>query len=485
MGLIHCMFVTSHTSRVFFAIVDAFCSIGKYCVRKDSKSAIDMFFDYALDKLSPMIISNPQKRGSVLTILYSFSSTDTASHIRCIKQLQMIVSNIPDLIYCLGVLSSLESQMDEMLLDLYIYYSSIGMASRSPKLRSVSVYILSWLLPMSGAPIMDLVLSLLPDLQRISDEESFWEIQAHLLILCVGLLKSYGNSSSTSRKISSSSSAALLSSSAASLDEGFIDDPASKEKDIILDSSLSFIKTLFSPKISTRYLKLIGLVCLAPVVNTSVELASTYIAVLGSLSDDDREVLLTSNGAAAIDIPLSVGNPFVIDTLLTKWDAEYIAGELETLVTSSKMERMLPFHLQILVGTVDSVCQNYQPGGGVDSCLNSFWDKIFHALNRYIYVELCNPQACRFSTYIISQYVLYSEEWKNEILVHQNLQDALKILYEKGTVGCQKNFENMLQQLNDINHDTKRCVQIALDVMEKNSTWYYKVDSLKMLRQSV
>ena len=101
-----------------------------------------------------------------MTILYSFSSTDTASHIRCIKQLQMIVSNIPDLIYCLGVLSSLESQMDEMLLDLYIYYSSIGMASQSPKLRSVSVYILSWLLPMSGAPIMDLVLSLLPDLQR-------------------------------------------------------------------------------------------------------------------------------------------------------------------------------------------------------------------------------------------------------------------------------------------------------------------------------
>ena len=100
-------------------------------------------------------------------------------------------------------------------------------------------------------------------------------------------------------------------------------------------------------------------------------------------------------------------------------------------------------------------------------------------------MELCNPQACRFSTYIISQYVLYSEEWKNEILVHQNLQDALKILYEKGTVGCQKNFENMLQQLNDINNDTKRCVQIALDVMEKNSTWYYKVDSLKMLRQSV
>ena len=469
--LIHSLIVTLHTSPVFYAIIDAFCSIGKYCVKKSGKTAMDLFFNYSLDKLAPLIISNPQKRGGILMILYSFSPLDTASHIRCIKQLQAIVLNIPNLIYCLGVLSALETQMDEMLLDLYMYYSSIGIASQNPKLRSVSVYILSVLLPMPGAPLVDLILAMLPELTRLSEEETFWESQAHLLVLCAGLFRSFGG-------VRNNSSSALLS-APTSLDEGYQESPATDERETILDAAVKIVKTLFSPKNSKKNVKLVGLVALAPVISVSTDLISTYIAVLSSISNPDREALLMPSGVG-FNIDSSVGSPFLVDTLLNKWDAECIANALEQHVSSSNLERLSLPHLQILMGAVGSMCRDRQIG--VDA-LSSFWNEIFTSLNRYVYIELCNPESCRFSSHIISQYVLYSKEWKNDILVHQNLLDTLKLLYEKSTDGCQKNFESMLQQLYDVSDESRIIVLTALKNMEKCSLWYTKAQSLQALRK--
>jgi hypothetical protein len=71
--------------------------------------------------------------------------------------------------------------VDELLLDLYSYYASIGLGLPSPKIRAGAVGMLQSLLPQAEV----IVASNLPLLENLTDGGGmWWELQVNLVSLC-------------------------------------------------------------------------------------------------------------------------------------------------------------------------------------------------------------------------------------------------------------------------------------------------------------
>jgi len=170
-------------SNTFIAATEGFQSLGRWITHRDPRGSLPLFCDFALTKLVNVLKSNPHKRLEILKILYSFCSNDIPSHIQCIKRLQAVLPQIADFIHCLTILATQESVIDASLLDLYVYYATIGLSSASPKLRSGSLAVLAALLPQKQVGAADIVISMVPQLVQLSRQETWWEIQAHLLSL--------------------------------------------------------------------------------------------------------------------------------------------------------------------------------------------------------------------------------------------------------------------------------------------------------------
>jgi hypothetical protein len=127
--------ISSQQSLSFNASIESFTNLGKYIVQRDSHSSLSLFCDFALLKLSGILVSVPNKRLGILRLLHAFAPNESQSHVQCIKKVQSIITDLPTFVQCLAILSALETSFDEMLIDLYSYYSCIGLGLPSPKVR--------------------------------------------------------------------------------------------------------------------------------------------------------------------------------------------------------------------------------------------------------------------------------------------------------------------------------------------------------------
>ena len=448
---------TSFASDVFGSIIEAFEAVGKWCSRKDPKASIELFCDFSLYKLVPIIQTNPQKRRGILTVLYSFSHNDISSHLNCIKRLQMIVKDIPDFIYCLAVLSTLENEFDSSLIDIYMYYSSIGLSSQSPKLRSAGVFMLSVILPHTRLQMGQVVLSMLSELKRISEEESWWEIQGHLLSLCGKLIKTFSSKG-----------------------------PSSEAEDsLIVEGTLELAKCIFSPKLP-RQLQLIGLISIAPAVFASEELCSIFLNVLFQLDTTDRtNLLVPPEQGRAFSFPSSIGIPFVIDSLVTKWSPQSIAKNIQDAILLNSSERMEPNQMQCLAAAIISLCKGQRNFN--DTCLGSFWVELFNALKDYIFVGLCDPAACDYASYILSNYVYYSAI-KGGAINDKKLLAALRLLYPIDGTGnkfCQSTVEAMFRNIYNADYSFHKLIFEIFDLFAKTYAAQYQSSSLQRLAKEL
>ena len=430
---IHSLTVVPVESSVFPSIVEAFDAIGRMCARKDPHASLSLFFDFVILKISHLIFENSSKRGYALRVLYSFSSQDVSSHFECIRKLKEMTPNIQVFICCMSVLVGLETFFNEELFDEYTKYASIGLVDSSPTVRAASMYILAVLLPTPSPITGDFALALLPELTRISLEETWWEVQAHLLALCVGLVGRFYSQNQ----------------------------PLADEENEIAEKSLSIVRHLFSPKLSCRNVKIVGLLKLTSLLKHFPDISSTFIAVLNSLSNSDRDSLLVP-GASAIILPTSSGNMLVVDGVIDSSNAELLTSSVKELVAGNSLDRMTPCHLQIFSASLETFCARKE--GAV---LNGFWDNVFNDLKDHIFVALCDPQSCNYACYVLSCYTMFSSI-KEQVLSDPQLIKALKLLYGSGNKHCQKSYENMLRSLCESNESLVGNVMISIDLFRAN-----------------
>lgn len=110
---------------------------------KNENLGLIIFLDYYLTPLTTIFINNNnKKKEALLKILKNFTSSSKLNYIQSIKRLQIILPNLSSFLNCLSILSNFEINYDDLLLDMYSYYLTIGLTSNSSQCRSYSYIIL-------------------------------------------------------------------------------------------------------------------------------------------------------------------------------------------------------------------------------------------------------------------------------------------------------------------------------------------------------
>lgn len=138
-------------------IVSVLENFGKHMLQKDQNTTWSMFDDFAFVKIVPLLKNYPQKRSSLLHLMYSFCAKDVNSRITAIKSLQEKLEDNITFIHCLTSLIHNETEFNEALEDLYMYYCIMGVSSPSPTLRAASLSMLPVLAAHSPGSVMKLI----------------------------------------------------------------------------------------------------------------------------------------------------------------------------------------------------------------------------------------------------------------------------------------------------------------------------------------
>ena len=446
-------------------IIAAFETIGMWCMRKDPMGSLSLFCDFVLPHFTDAL-NVPAKRSSIMRVLYAFSPPDITSHILAIKRLQNITSgNLHIFISCLSVLSTMETEVDSTLLDLYMFYTITGLSDPNPKLRAAAVAIMSTLLPISPHISATIVKSAMPDILKMAEEETWWEINAYLLYLCSGLSKTFSSRG-----------------------------PATEEIDtFIVNGVMEIVRIIFSPKLN-RAIKLLGCTALARSMDVSEELSDMFVNVLCSFTAKDLNFILSLKSEAALENPnyniltSSIGIPFVVEPIPFKWSAESIASTIVAKLTTPKMEQITPRQSQVLEAAVASHCIHLKEYTAAP--LTQFWLNIFQSLKESIYTGLTNAESVEFCGSILAFYTTHSS-LSAEVLNDHLVNTSLRVVYPPGGEAsndlrqCQYHVESVLKRIYDAGIPCQRIVIDCIDHFGKHSAVYYNGSSLQRLYRTL
>lgn len=452
------------------AAIEGFVSFGKAVTQRDPRSSINLFCDFALFKLARTLVDHPYKRLGILKILYAFSPENTVSHIQCIKHLQVVISDIKVIIHCLTILATYENKVDISLLDMYMYYATIGLGMQSPRLRAGAVAVISTLYNQAG----EIVSPMLPQLSALAEQETWWEIQAHLLTLAGHVLQAH---CPDGLEISDRDNDSL------SLDE---------------ECALNIVYRLFRQN-SNKNIRIWGVFAVAPGVGHDDKLANHYLDVLLTVSSNDRRKLLglyNESTDVCITLPSSSGIDFEVRNVLALWNPMAVARAIESKVISEKLERLDSGLMEILhscvkggadLGSPESLhkpISTSSAGSEVfETTLNGKWVELFNSLKDFILVGLCDPECTQDAASIIAFYVLKSP-LQDSVLLDNKLLGALRLLYPvdgTGHAGCQATAESLLRQIFYFSEYFGAVVINAIEIFSKNFLTNYEMSNLPTL----
>jgi len=445
----------SYQSAAYAVAIETFESLGRWIYQRDPKASLPLFCDFALFKLGNILKGHPYKRLGILRILYAFSPHDTLSHVQCIKRLQAIIPDLQTFIGCLTIMATLETNLDASLLDLYLYYATIGLGMPSPRLRAGAAAVLSALYPLSDG----LISPLLPQLQALAVSETWWEIRAHLLSLSSSIL-GYSNSSR---------------------------DPATEEGDIEPNTddsaAISIVDDIFTTN-ENKSIRQWGLVSLARAVGYSEAISSRYLEVLLSLDSESRRFILnldnSEDSVRKISLPSSTGMAFVIEPIVSRMNTLCLVRALESHIIRDKLERLDMAMMETLHACVASVAQ-YGNDEGDGGPISGPWLDIFTGLKDFILVALCDPETVFDATGLLKQYILFSP-LKETVITDNKFLNTMRLIYpaDPDTVDlvCQQTMESFLSDIFTSNDVNSAAVVSTLEIFAKNYSSNFEVSNL-------
>jgi len=416
--------------------VDAFVALGQAVTQKDPHSSLSMFADFALFKLANTLILHPHKRVGILRILHAFTPADTQSHVQCIKRLQTMVTDLGAFVHCLTILAAEETRLDDLLLDLYLYYGSIGLSMPSPKLRAGTVAMLATLFPVAE----HLITPLFPQLESLASADNWWEMHAHLLSLCGALLES-----EIHRRMAADAAAR------GPADDAEPDPEAAAmggdEESPQLATAMSILTQIWHPA-APKHTRMWGLYAVSTGTAVGDPVVRMFLEIMESLSDEDRRFLLDmpdekDRGSVAgpgsrvpkkkskqafrrVELPSSTGLPFVMQPVLGRWDPSQVTKGI--LAALKSQERLKPPQMQMLLACVRSL-EASAGHGAQGQAIDGVWlDVYYPALKDFIIVGLCDIQCAKTSAAILTAFMT-SSSLADGVLREPKLLGVLRLLY--------------------------------------------------------
>jgi len=445
-----CNTITSapHTSSTFTSVIDVFSTIGRNIVQKEPNSSLPLFFDFALQKLLNTLERNPQKRLGILKVLFAFSPNETKAHIECIKRLQAILSDLQIFIHCLTILASLETILDDALLDLYMYYAIIGLGMPSPKLRAGAVQVMAYLLPHAEG----VVSSMIPQLIKVASTDKWWEMQAQLLTYVGNLLKCEHYKF---------------------IDEGFASPEETKSGEYNIsekmNSALEIMDIVLNQGKVPRNLRLWALHSLAYSTNLGEPFATKYLDLLYGIEDENDRIFIlgfqekteegdggvkrtrsgtkeqSKGSSQLIPLPSATGIPLSIEPVVNNWNSYNVAKSLVQSITSSGSDRLSPEQMRICHACVKSASSN----GMVE--LQGIWLEIFTKMQDFVLVGFSDVDAASSAAGILTCYVMCSSV-RDTLFQEPRFLGILRLLYpaennNSQLSGCQSIMETFLRSI--------------------------------------
>ena len=414
----------SYDSLSYSAGLLAFESIGYWITQRDSHSCLSLFCDFALFKLANVLKTNSQKRVGILRLLHAFSPDDSQGHIQCVKRLQSIVSELSIFIQCLTILSSNETKLDPLLLDLYSYYATIGLSNNSPKIRAGSIAMLTSLLPQGES----IIASNFPLLQQLAGTETWWESQVNLLNIA-GVYLGY----QTEKK------------------------NANQEQDSAVDAILSkgnfcAVKTvttiLAKPSLSPTTI-LWAISSLSSGFGFSSDVNAIFFDLLNKVNDDDKRYILglstdqttgKISPLRSIGLPSSTGIPYRIEPVNYKWNPLVVARLIESIAISDNQEKLSNLELQIFHSALVSQANT---DVNSDATINGPWLDIYSGVKNFVFLGFNSPESGVSSVGILSAY-LFSSKLKENLLLDSSFSGIFRSLYNN--IDSNTNDETLASQ---------------------------------------
>ena len=429
------------SSSAFALATEAFESIGFRLTQREPRESLVLFVDFALFKMANTVIRNANKRHGILRVLHSFTPANTHARMSCIKRLQTLVPDQGVFIHCLTILAENETSMDSLLLDLYLYYATIGIGMPSPKLRAGAVAVLATLAAHDDTALVPLI----PQLQTLAEQETWWEMQNHLLSLCGAFLESALRSDGEYKSGAGAGSGGGSS---------------------VLTAVYAIVQTVFRPE-ALRSVKLWGLQALAPAVDEN--LCGLWYDVLASLSVEDRRFVLgldaggrstsrsvgnasqpsspsgrASAGAGAAEsqsatLPLqsSMGQPYTIRPVISAWRPLAMARLAEARCRGEARPSALALDL-LFAATTTQVNAPARGGVIVQEALVGQWLDLFSSLKDLVCVGLCDPQCAVASAGILQNY-LFSSPLRETLFQEPRLVASMRLLYSNPALSASSN----------------------------------------------
>lgn len=462
-------------SKSYGTVVECFAHIGYTISQRDPRSSLALFCDFTLFKLIPTIQSHSRKRLGILQILLSFSPADSFSHVQCIKKLQDALSGsngvtlseaasqmLPIFISCLTILATLETCLDDVLLDLYLYYSTIALGMSSPRVRAGGIGVLATLYGRAR----DNVSQALPQLCSLAKTEKWWEVHVYLLSLCARIL------------------------------EGEIDAPGSTQPEVC-SYALEIVEHLFSSS-SSKNIKIWGVAVLAKGATYNEAVTTLYLSILTELDKSDRLYFLGINGNGSngygyrtLDLPSSSGMPFTLDTISKRWDHTAVVNSIVGIVKSSGLDRLSVQQFEVIYSCIitevmmSKVVAGYENAEDVapGNWLSDNWIELFETVKDHVFVGLCDPVCAEFASAIVSEFIKNSALGCG-IIKEKRFTGIMRLIYpadKSSDEHCQTIFQSFLRNTFGIDDE---CAGVVLGVIENfanNYTISFEVSNLQSL----
>jgi hypothetical protein len=168
------------SSPVFEALIFCLTRMGESMRELDETTLGSYFREMVLPQVAELMAASSGKREQLCELTLAYVSP--ASHVALLKVLKKLIPDLPTYIICLSHLcraDGLQGVMDELLLDLYIYYAMIALTHTAAKVRVAGLAILYSMVQIGQ---VNAVWNLIPELVNLATDP-WWEVQAQLLLL--------------------------------------------------------------------------------------------------------------------------------------------------------------------------------------------------------------------------------------------------------------------------------------------------------------
>lgn len=391
--------------RLFSHTVAAMSAVGSAAMAASPAVAQHLCVTGILPSLASMLTCRPGSRHGALQVLYAWTPRDISARIGTIRALQESLASMSVFLGALSVLVFLEPDMDDTLLDLYLYYATLAIAEPAPSLRAAGVSTLAVLTdvaPHAVAPLLQRLYGLTYD--------TWWETKAQLAVLAASMLC-----------------------------QPRTDDAA---PDV---GSISLADAATAGKIAAAVLRgpqctsvaRVAVAYLAPALQGNPALGQPWLRALLALPRAARAELLALHATPGV-LPLNSvsGGQYRLPPLRPAWDVSVVAAALLAVVHNDQLQHLDEAHVDVLLALVGAPLarETQVDPRPATAQLDSDVLSAVQGLQDHVFVGLCDSSSVNASITILSHVLSRcSSEYGVELLKASTLAGSLLLLHRPPT----------------------------------------------------